>query len=339
MSDRIAPTSGPGAPPMRRWRLSRPGRPVTGPGAWLGLAPWAILAISIVFLLAAALWPLPLPPAPESVQLPSIPRATALRTPIAERERTLASLTVRNVFASKGEFWLAAPKPDELTPEGAVAGTDPGAPPSAPVPVLTKADPIPQDIKPAFENLKLVGVRFDRAGEPVAMIARVSDLTTMFQRSTGEEFVDDAHPQAPWRVIEIDAVYDRVILERAGKRVSLALYTNEPVPVVVVPPPVVVHPPPGAPGAQRVVVRATEADIIRDLRAAGIDEKEIAALTELLRKDPEAFARAQAETSAVPGSDKATGIGEVFKLMQDAAAQKNNPPAHQPTTPPAPPPG
>ena len=324
--------------PLRRWRLSRPGRPISGPGAWFSRAPWIVLALAAGLLVLALVWPMPSPPVGESVTPPSVPRISERRTPVADRERILAALTTENIFAKDGRFWLAEVPP---TTDGA-PGTDPGGvgqagAPTAPVAVLSSTDPLPMDIKPAVDNLRLVGIYTGTEGAPIAMFALASNLSApTIQCTAGETFTDEKNPQAPWRVVEIDAVHDRVVLERIGKHVSLALYANEPIPVVEVPPPPAAQIPPDTsrPGVE--VVRATEADILRDLRAAGIDEKDIAALTELIRKDPEAFARAQGATPGAPAQDQPSGLGEVLKLMQQASEKKDAPPPPDP--PPSPPP-
>jgi len=295
-------------------------------------APWAVFAGAIAIFLAAALWPLPDPPVGEVAAPPAIPAIPAVRATVADRESTLASLTKRNIFSANGAFWLAPPEPDAVADNGAPgSGGDRSAPPM-PIPVITQSDPIPPDLKPALDNLRLAGVRINPAGVAFAMFVCASDLTTMIQRTAGEEFVDKQNPQAPWRIIDIDTTHDRVTVERSGKRVSLALYANEPIPVVVAPPPAPV--PATSPAPKFQIERASEADVVRDLRAAGVDEKDIAALTELLRKDPEAFARAQAEALGAPAQEAPTGIGEVFKFMQQAKESKDAPGANPPTPPP-----
>ena len=347
MTDRRAVESGVVDGSLPRWRMARPGRPASGVGVWAAWVPVAALSGAVVLIACAALWPLATPGAQDPIEPQPVPRVTSSRVAVGDREAALAMLTRKNPFAIDGRFWIAPPvavadggdEPESgAASGGGGGGGSPGAgerPGVAGTPILARAEEMPADIKPAFENLELRGVRTGPDGAGVAMISFVQSPTRPLSTEyrVGEEFSDEKFPQARWYVESIDVVRDRVVLERTGKRVSLALYPAEPVPVVVVPE----AEPAGAEVAPSVlVVGATREQIVADLREAGVDDQEIVRLMRLLEADPAAFAAAQAQQLEAPkGAESApAGLDAVMRLMQGVEKKKDAPPATDPPPPP-----
>jgi hypothetical protein len=324
---------------LPRWRTARPGRPASGMAVWAGRAPAIALLCGIALVAGAVVAPLAHPPVPDPITPPQAPRITLGRMSVADRERALASLTARNLFSVDGRFWTA-PEPtiaDEQAGSDGVPGPAGGAPVALPVGapplVLTNAAEMPPDIKAAFENLRLIGVRSGSAGVPVALIALVTNLTAIREHAVGSEFIDEKFAQAAWRIVGIDTARDRVELERAGKRVSLALYPAEPIPVPRAPEATA---PDGAPATGVAVVSATPDQVARELREAGVTDAEIAELLRLMKEDPAAFAAAQAASADAKAAEKADepeGLGAVLELMRSASEKKKGdapPPADPP---------
>lgn len=342
MTDRIAHDSGVIDGSLPRWRTTRPGRPASGVGVWAAWVPMAALVGAVALVAGAALWPLATPESQESIEPAPVPRVKTSRIGVGDREAALATLTTKNPFSIDGKFWIAAPvgvaDVEDASDHGAPSTTGGGGanevrPTGSGPPILARAEEMPADIRPAFENLKLIGVRTDAAGESVAMIVTVQNLMLVREQRAGSELLDEKFPQAKWVVESIDELRDRVVLERAGKRVSLALYPAEPVPVVVVAPEAEAGTTEQATRVQ--VVGATRAQIVDDLRDAGVDDQEIARLMRLLEADPAAFAAAQ-EASAPPKAEETppAGLDAVMRLMQGVEKKKDATPATDPPPPP-----
>lgn len=322
--------------PIPRWRLAPPGRPATGAEAWIGRLPALALLAGAALVVGAAVWPLAEPPAVEPIAPPSVPTVASHRLTVADRERALGALETRNLFSIDGRFWSApvAEAPPEQDPAASAPDAAGAGQPNAvaATPIITSAAEMPADIKAAFENLELRGIRTDGHGDSVAMISFIASanrLAAVDVRS-GEEFSDEKHAQAKWRVVSIDTNRDRVVLERIGRRVSLAMYPAEPVPVEITPEEATAEGDPARPSV--AVTSATPEQVVADLRAAGVDEQEIALLMRLVRENPEAVAAAAA---ARPAEDPAkpaapAGLEAVTELMRSVGKKQEEAPQPPP---------
>lgn len=323
--------------PIPRWRLAPPGRPAAGAEAWIGRLPALALLAGAALVVGAAVWPLAEPPAVEPIAPPSVPTVASHRLTVADRERALGALEVRNLFSIDGRFWAApvaeAPPPEQDPGAQAPNAATPGQPnEGAAAPIITSAAEMPADIKAAFENLELRGIRTDGHGELIAMISFIASanrLAAVDVRS-GEEFSDEKHAQAKWRVVSIDTRRDRVVLERIGKRVSLAMYPAEPVPVDITPDAATPEGDPARPSV--AVTTATPEQVVADLRAAGVDEQEIALLMRMVRENPDAVAAAAAARPAENPAQSAapTGLEAVTELMRSVGKKKEEAPKPPP---------
>jgi hypothetical protein len=294
----------------------------------------------MALVVAAVVWPLEKPSESPALEPLRVMRITPGRLTVADRERALASLTAKNPFSADGRFWAAPPgdiadgdgAPDGDAPGGSGPGGAPANPANLPVPaVLANAAEMPADIRPAFENLRLIGVRSGADAEPIAIIALVSNLQVVREHAVGSEFVDDKFAQTSWRIVGIDIARDRVVLERSGKRVSLALYPAEPIPVAAAPEAAA---PEASAATAPQVVGATPDEVARELREAGITDAEIAELMRLMEQDPAAFAAARAAADTRAGKkDEPEGLGAVLELMRSATEKKKDD-APPPTDPP-----
>jgi hypothetical protein len=189
---------------------------------------------------------------------------------------------------------------------------------------------VPDDVKRALEGLELKQIHTTRGGELVARIGFVQSPTREITRSfrAGDEFKDDASPQAPWRLLAIDAETDRVLLRRSGHTLALRLFGE----ASGLSPQPEVSAAPAVPGELIVVTRSRE-DVARDLREAKVSEEEIAALMALLDKAPEPDAAAKLAEVAKPDADAGkrappAGLEGVLRLMaEQTKAAKESPPA------------
>jgi len=304
--------------------------------------PWVVLVACIGLAVGAAVWPLPSPDAAQPILPDAIPRVAPVRADVADRERTLAALTARNLFAADGRAWLAPPmaEADDTGEPGDTTDSTVKRAKSAKANavIITNPADAPAGMQPALANLLLVGVRVDPSGTPVAMISFASnpDRPVAKEYRAGDEFIDDKAPASAWRVVEVDPVRDRVTLDRAGVRFGISLYSGEPAPAPeasAAPKTDGVAAVPAAPPAVEVV-RMSREDIIAQLRAEGITEQEIAELMKMAEADPEAFA-AMTKANAAPEPE---GLGSVFQLMQQASERKAAPPEKDPPAVPPPPP-
>lgn len=337
MTDRYAPSIDPrsGALPSVRLRPTAGNR--GGPAAAFGWIAAGALVLSAAWFVFTLFRPLPEDSGVEPARIPPdvavIPRSAGL----LQRDRVLAQLDAGNAFAYKRLSWSGGSAIAE-SPEAGSEG-DAG---TAPAVALSPEQTVPADIKPAYDNLRLVAV-FESAGKPGMLVSFVQGddpaKSQLFRQ--WDTFTDKAHPTPQWKVLAINLAQKSVVLERNGKQVELRMYRNVPdsKPAVAAKP--------GATDAAPVVVHQTRAEIIQKLREAKISEADIAALMAQLGPEPAEATPAPAEAALAQKSRPAEpepevvmpsgapgGLEEVLKMM----AQRRAPGSNPPPTPPQPPP-
>jgi hypothetical protein len=181
----------------------------------------------------------------------------------------------------------------------------------------------------------------------VALISRVHSGPNPFQADPfreGDEFTDQQHPQASWRVEAVDAAGSRVILSRSGVVVPLLLYPEG-----------MARPQTPEPGASAAptertikVVPRTRQEAAAELLAGGLTQAQVDELLHLSELDADKAAAeaaldelvAQPATDA-PGDTAAKpkrrapppGMEGIVKLMREASRKK---PAGEPEPTPEP---
>lgn len=303
-------------------------------GAWgtLGWVSAAALALSAGWFLYALLRPLESPEASDAVQTPPRVELLARSSDIGARQGLLAGLTAENVFSHKRRAWSTG------TP---VAASEPGAggeaaPGTDADTALAPEAAVPPDLKPAYDNLRLVGL-FEIAGKPAVMVtfAQGADPSKAKTYRVGEEFIDAAHPSPAWKVMGVDLARKSAVLSRGGRQVELRMFAN--VPTVAAEP---VKPGSAAPAPAPTVVPSTRAEVLAKLREAKISEADIAVLMKDLGPDPEEASAADATARALekvlkPADGAApdgagappAGLEEVLRMM----AQRRKPGGAPPT--------
>ena len=96
------------------------------------------------------------------------------------------------------------------------------------------------DIQKSYREIILRGIHSDRSGRLVALI----DFTggqpgaAAVRVMEGDLFTESKHPEQDWRVVAIDPVRNRVVIERQQRRLALALFGTGPAdlsPLVIAP--------------------------------------------------------------------------------------------------------
>jgi len=273
-----------------------------------GAGAAALLLAAGVWLVIAAVAPLPQAPAPNMPRVPEVAAPAAPTTPIEQRRELVARLTVDNPFAAGRRFWDANPAPAQ------VAQAEPQPPVPAPAPtgveraaagpgsfMVTRREALPDDVRKALEGIELKQIHTDRTGALVARIGFVHspqrDITARLR--VGDEFKDDANPQANWAIAAIDDARKRVILRRSSHNVVLPLFPSSLASAEVEPEPAAAAPgTEPAPRPEPTIATRTRDEIIQELRAANISEDEIARLIALVDQPP---VSTPAEPAAVVG--------------------------------------
>lgn len=334
---------------LDRARLAPPGNRPADAARWTTRGGVALIALALAWLLFTAWRPLPAPDAVESDRLPPIPSVEQHASSLDSRREALARLGGVNLFDAERETWSArkrndpksadATKPAEIKPPP--AGTQSTSVGGQTVQV-TKADALPEDIKLALTGLALRGIYTPpSATTPVALISRVHAgpnplLSDAF--NAGDEFEDKQHPQAKWKVVAIDGVEKRVILQRAGINAVLPLYAasaaaNESAKTTDVPKPL-----------GPTISLQTKEQIEASLREANVSDEEIKRLLSFAEMDPdqaaaaaklEALARTEKEApkDQKPGRRAPPpGLEAIAKLLQQAPKppEEEPPPPKQP---------
>ncbi len=277
------------------------------PLVWAARAALALLAVGGALFLFMLVRPLPSPGSATGALPEAVPAPNLAPAPVERRQEVLASLTGDNPFSPDRLAWTPMQRPGGdpgSTPEGsqgaggetavarAPADPDPGRPTSIDGIPITKPEDLEQTLQNAYRNIELRGIRSSSSGADIAMISFVQSPTR--DRSTrfamGEEFVDDAFPKNPWRVLFIDAERDRVVLRREGKNMVVPLFRT----VAAAPEPEEAA---AEPDSAEATVAQKRQQIIDDLKAAGVPPKEIALL--LAAMDEELAKLASSEEGVV----------------------------------------
>lgn len=338
--------------PLPRARLAPTGSRVGGPARIAAIVGGLALAVSAGVLVFVAVRPLPSAEAAESVSTPPTVELRAHASDFDRRSELLGELGAENLFAFKRGAWTKGETAPALNPDGTPVN------PAAPMVAVDPGTDVPADIKPALDNLRLVGL-FDLAGKPGMLVSYVTgdDPAKAFAYRVGDEFTDKAHPTPAWKVVAVEPKFKRAVLSRGGRQVELKMFRN--VALAAVPQPAAGKT--DAPKPPPVVVSQTRDEVIAKLREAKVSEAEIALLLAAIDKDApakpggqleptgaataEAIAKALGEPGAKAAESPAppAGLEEVLRMMAkgrapgSAAPEKSTPPA-PPPAPPADPP-
>lgn len=274
--------------------------PVGAPGAdaltWISRVVGLALAIGVAWWIWVAVRPLPAAESEDSAAPPQIPSLPERAVNSPDRAALVESLARENLFAWDRQPWartalpgLSAPgagDPEHLTSGGptadqsATVGVAAGASADGSSSVaFTPSEKLPDDLKKALAALELKAVRAERDGGVVAMISFVHSPTR--QQSApfrpGDEFKDEANPNAMWRVEAVDVVYRRVFLSRGGVTAALPLYKG-----LGEGPPVAAAAGATSPASGLTVHSRTRDEVVLELRSLGLAESEILAVIEEL---------------------------------------------------------
>lgn len=260
-----------------------------------------LFAVAVVWHAFILIRPLPGGETEAGVDPPDVPRFEWPERDLGVRQAHLDAMRGNNFYASDRLAWsdaVAIDGPEEAIPEFpsapvAVANNEAGA-----LRVDDEAT-LPEDIKKAKAGLTLRGIRSARSGGMVAMISLVhsSDPIASTGYRVGDTFTDPKNAQAEWRIAGIDSGRDRVVLERAGKRVALDLYPSIDLPRIAAIETI------SATNAQEGgpvrVEQRTRAQIAAELLEADISTEEIRLLLDLLDEEPGAV-RVEEAKAAIP---------------------------------------
>jgi hypothetical protein len=319
---------------------------------WSTRLTMAAFALSAGWLLFSALRPLPTPDAVAAPTPPALPTEADHEPTLAQREALLGQLAASgNIFAPDHRPWKTATASRGGGASKSSNENDPGAnrakPATSSSTIASAAaagrpvryEDIPIEKKPAIgvskelKNLRLRGV-YRYKGVPVAMIGSVHQTN----RSGAEpRRVGDTFGEASWKVVAIDDIGKRVILNLASVNVELRMYDDENVVAqvgtrgrlaVALPrnPSVVVH-------------TQTPEQIRQDLARAGLSNAEIDALLSLSEAPALASAtkpiKPRAQVSPSLGSAP-PGIAELLKMMVSGTAPSGMTPTLPQVQPPQP---
>ncbi len=129
------------------------------------------------------------------------------------------------------------------------------------------------DIQKSYREIVLRGIHSDRSGRLVALIdfTGAQPGAASIRALEGDSFTERKHPEQDWRVVAIDPLRNRVVIERQQRRLALALFGSGPADLS----PLVIAPEAedgGQPLATRVaedgtiIVERRPEDVIADLR-------------------------------------------------------------------------
>jgi hypothetical protein len=306
---------------------------------WALRAGLAMLAIAIIWSVIVVFKPLPSGQAQQPPQIPTLAAMPEHAAPIDVREARLAELNAGgNFFASDRNNWpVHVARKREADPEATPGRSQPQGPTvvtanNQDIDSIELADNAPSAIKKRLDQLKLRGV-YVANGEPSAMIGKKTNASSESYR------VGDTFDDGEWRLVAIDEVSDRVILNRSGLNFELKLYdtgTNA-----------------YANASPRTSISATNATgeveigftsldkVATQLREAGVPRDQINDLISLAQADPDE------EEPAVDASVEATedakpraippamppGMVQLFRAMAEGSREVVTPaPATAPAT-------
>ncbi|GAB4515833.1 MAG: hypothetical protein Tsb0013_20400 [Phycisphaerales bacterium] len=335
---------------LPRARLQPPGGPGTRPGAYATPACAAALAVACAW--CAWAWTAPLADVDytDERELPPAVRLDRSLASVDERADRLALIGRVNRFDDQLAFWSRAVaqrsvddtsgntnanQRDTTTPDRILPDIPPVA--NGAEIALTADEDLPDDVRNARKNLELKGMYLDPARTPVAMIGYVArDRGSTIPRRPGDHFTDPAHDQSPWVVARVDFERARVVLVRSGATVALELFPAGQRPQSASSRAAPYESAPGTPSIQA----RTRDEIVRDLRDAGVAERDILAaiqLMELPTDDLDISPTIVDLTPAKPGltdeqinetnGSAPGGFDQIMKLMksmQDEAERRNN---------------
>jgi hypothetical protein len=233
----------------RSW-LTRPrgGLPAS---VWVNRA--ALGAAALALVMALAVWLAPLKGAgsgSETVALPEVGFADLAPSGSGASAGTIARLSSGYLF-TPGRQPFAELEPLDTTGEAAVAEADDRDAPAVEREALDEGsgvrvvrveapEAVGGDIQSSYRELVLRGIHSDRSGELVALIDfRGTPVGAASVRAgEGDRFVEPKNPEQPWDVVAVDPDRNRVVIERQGRRLALALFGTGPAdlsPIVIVP--------------------------------------------------------------------------------------------------------
>lgn len=305
-------------------RLALAGAPGADVLTWAARVSVVALAVSVVWWVWVIVRPLPITDAGATMSPPRIPEILEQPASDSKRAALIEGLTRENLYAADRRPWVRLPmasNPNDPAsgqtaqaqadgqPSAAISGGAPTIAPGASAGSIafTPTEQLPDDVKKALATLELKAVRAESNGGGVAMISFVHSATR--QQSTayrpGDQFKDEANPNAEWRVVAVDLERRRVLLGRSGVIAALPLYKGlgeGPVTGVSVSA--------ASTTSDLTVVGLTRDEVIMDLRAKGLSEADILAVIEEFDR--------QLEDS---GESPVKALGRVIAAPEDAAPE------------------
>ncbi len=294
-----------------------PGERRSDPVLWATRFGWAAMGLAVAWGLFVAVRPLPNAPLISSAEPPHFARAPLIDSMAQVRPRFASALAAQHIFSAGRIPWPEVPR-DAVT---AGAWSDAGA--DAPKERLQGAGPAsPGEVAAARTNIELRGVYEGPAGA-AAVISFVHSAERPRGKHVrvGEEFRDEKHPSAAWRLETVDVPGASATLSRSGATVTLHMYGD------------------AAPGAAMragspdardevkqarapTVVPATHQQIIARLREAGIEEERIAALLALMNQPEVSQAPIGTQGAAAPGEPRPPpGMEGILRMMAERSAK------------------
>lgn len=285
-------------------------------------------AIGFAWLVYAAVSPLPTEPASTPPTLaewrPLAPHGASLD----QRQRVVAQLSTDNPFSFGRKPWAgsaqaAAPDVAQTNTNQSAASIQPVNSPAMPIAVAQA----PEDIRKALESIELKQIHTNRNGELIARIGFVHSPTRNMTRAVvaGEQFKDEPAGNE-WKVLEIDAKNNRVVLQHKDRAISIPLFPSgvvaEPSASGEIVPTVAAKPDP-------VVIERSREQVVKDLRDANIPERDIVELLKLMeerqaRTKPEG---APVEPAATPATATTTTVeAPVQPIAPPTASSGKGPP-------------
>ncbi|MBL8745544.1 MAG: hypothetical protein JNK58_04215 [Phycisphaerae bacterium] len=341
---------------LDRAALAAPGNQPADAWQWTTRGGLVLIAIALTWMLITLWRPLDGTDRSESERPPTIPSLELASEAPNSRRELLARIGDVNLFDAEREAWSPRRRDEPKNPQSAetaearkppAAGTQTATIAGQTVQV-TKAEALPEDVKAALTGLALRGIYTPPSSSaPIALISRVhagpNPLVSDAFRA-GDEFEDKQYPQAKWKVIAIDAVGKRVILQRAGINAVLPLYASSTLASESV------GKAPGAakPAGTSITLQSRQ-EVEAALREAKLGDEEIQTLLRLAEMEPdaaaaaaklEAIARAEKNAPKDPAAGRRPpppGLEAIAKMLQQTPkglSDQDNPPPEPDAKPP-----
>lgn len=285
-----------------------------------------LLVISALWFVIVVIRPLPGGEGKDAPAIPALASVTTHASSIEKRQQRLAALNDGgNMFASDRANWpVEIARATDTDPDPQQNGRND---PASAITIATTHEDLgsieittdaPSAIQKRLDLLKLRGV-YAAAGDPIAMIGQRSNSRSE-QYRVGDTFAD-----GEWRVVAIDQVRDRVILNRSGLNYELTLYNTGTQASAGAEPRTAIHAT-NADGEVEIGFASLD-DVATELREAGLPRDQINELIALSLEQDETDEPDQAddpdadadnEKAAIPPA-MPPGMVQLFKAMAEGS--------------------